>query len=125
MKFILPLPGGRSAGWTVLVALLLTSHSLLADVSKGAARQRQLLQTKPAGAATTPAKKPAQCGSCCPVNQSASETITLTTGTHIPKMSTKRGQITDGAQNVQVLDRKQLERTGAATVSDALRRLVP
>lgn len=125
MKCIFPLPGGRGAGWTVLVALLSASHALLADVSKGTTRQRQLLQTKPTGAVTTPAKQPAQCSSCCPANLSAGETIKVTTGNQIPKVSRKRGPITDGAQNVQALDRKQLERTGATTVSDALRRLVP
>lgn len=114
--------GGRFA---LLSVLLMFSLSAPADVLKGAALQRQLAQPKPGKVSAMPPADSGKCSACRPASQAGGETIVVTTGSHIPTVTRKRQQITGGAQNLQALDRKQLERTGATGVTDAVRRLVP
>jgi hypothetical protein len=125
MKSFLVRPAVRGGSYALLSALLLFSLSASADVLKGAALQRQLAQTKPHKMSATPRAESGKSSACRPANPAGGETIVVTTGSHIPKETRKRQQITDGAQNLQALDRKQLERTGATSVTDAVRRLVP
>jgi hypothetical protein len=48
------------------------------------------------------------------------ENVTITTGTHLKEKTKKRGEITTGRNNVIVLDREAMRRSGAATVRDVL-----
>lgn len=96
------------------------TSSVRAEVKKGAADQRRIANVNSTGARTPASARSNACAACCLADKRGSETIVLTTST-----SKKRLMITDSAQNVQVLDRKQLERTGASKVTDAIRPLVP
>ena len=53
----------------------------------------------------------------------ASEKKVVITGSLIPQKVDRHGSILNTAQNVYVIDREQMERYGAATTTDALRRL--
>ncbi|HAV61761.1 MAG TPA: hypothetical protein DCY13_05290, partial [Verrucomicrobiales bacterium] len=84
----------------------------------------------PAVAAAEKAAAPAvakknSCSECCPdrcySGEVESKTAVLTTGTHIPEKAKANDQITDSARNVRVIDRKAVERTGAANLTEALR----
>ncbi len=125
MKASPKLTVSRGAGAALLAAFLLTIQLAPADVARGAARQRELaLRNSVMREATSPAKG-AACANCCAANAMAGGSIVITTGSHLPVTSKRRQQITDSAQNVQALDRKQLERTGAGSISGAVRRLTP
>jgi hypothetical protein len=118
----------RAAAIGLFGTLIFANSAFPADVLKGAGLQRQLAggthgkTTKVVPAAGAKAR---QAGGSQPNSPEANETIVLTTGSQLPGASRKRLQITDGAQNVQALDRKQLERSGATSVTEAVRRLVP
>lgn len=118
-------PTARRASLVLLAVFLLMTSSVRAEVKKGAADQRRIAKVSSTGARTPASARSNACAASCPADKSGSETIVLTTGTHLPITSKKRLMITDSAQNVQVLDRKQLERTGSSKVTDAIRRLVP
>lgn len=118
----------RAAAIGLFGTLLLANSGFPADVIKGAGLQRQLAsgthgkttRVVPAAGKETPRDAASQ-----PTSPGPNETIVMTTGSHLPQTSRKRQQITDGALNAQALDRKQLERSGATSVTEAVRRLVP
>jgi hypothetical protein len=127
MKSMLLRPAARGGGFVLLVGVLvlLAGHPAPADIVKGAGLQRQLAQAKSSKTSAAPRTEAGRRPAGSPTNQAGDETIAVTTGSHIPTTISKRGQITHSAQNLQVLDRRQLERTGASSVSEAIRRLVP
>ncbi|HVU16285.1 MAG TPA: hypothetical protein VHD32_05150 [Candidatus Didemnitutus sp.] len=79
-------------------------------------------------AAETPAK-PAEKTAPAPAKpEKAEKTETKTvmlTGSNLPQKVTKVGRITDSAQPVTVITHDDLEKSGAISVSDALRKMVP
>jgi len=72
-------------------------------------------------AATVPAQKTAPKKATAP--QKSAEKQVLVTGSLIPRTVKRQGGIVDTPQNVYVLDREEMQRYGAATTADALRRL--
>ena len=58
-----------------------------------------------------------------PLAQAESDQRQVITGSHIPVKVKRYGRTADTVSLVYVLDRKDLERSGAANVGDALRRL--
>lgn len=107
-----------AASTTTLVVFALGTSVVRADETKGASRLTQL--SRAGATSTTDASKASCLTVCCDSTKQS-----ITTGTQLPTRSKKRLQITDTAQNLKVLDRKQLDRTGSANVSDAVRKLVP
>ena len=114
------LPAGRLKLVTAATLLIFVFGTAIvrADETKGATRLMQLNRT---GVASAPSNSKSSCGAACCDSPKQS----ITTGTHLPTQSKKRLQITDTAQNLKVLDRQQLDRTGSANVADAVRKLVP
>ena len=107
-----------AASTATLVVFALGTSVVRADDTEGASPLTQLSR---AGVTSTAEGSKASCLTvCCDSTKQA-----ITTGTQLPTRSKKRLQITDTAQNLKVFDRKQLDRTGPANVSDAVRKLVP
>lgn len=108
----------RGASAAALAVFAFGTAIVSADDTKGASRLTQL--SRAGGTSNSAATKTSCSTSCC-----GSSKQSITTGTQLPTQSKKRLQITDTALNLKVLDRKQLDRTGSANVSDAVRKSVP
>ena len=99
---------------------------LLVAISTRAADQpaeSSLKKAKPA--AIVPAKKEMNAAkSPATTNQvERSESKTVITGSLIPRKVKRHGGIVDTPHNVYIIDRGEIERYGASTTADALRRL--
>jgi outer membrane cobalamin receptor len=96
--------------------LALGIPSAQADDTAAAAKKGRAARAKAVAEAKTK-------GQPKPSTKAGSEPRQVITGSHIPQKVKRYGRVADTVSLVYVLDRKDLERSGAANVGDALRRL--
>jgi len=104
--------------------LMLPIITARGDAPKGSARQRLLAQR---AAAPPASERPLRRVGKEPTEGKKArfpETVVVRTGSNLPSNARKWLQITDGNRNLIVLDRQQLERSGAASLGEAVRRFV-
>jgi hypothetical protein len=80
-------------------------------------------EAKDTAATKAPAPKSAKDGSAqATVKKEAKEKNVVLTGSYLPRDVRRAGVVTDGPNAVYVVDSKMIQRSGAATLSEALRR---
>ena len=94
---------------TLAIALGLASQVLASDEAKDS-KQPKAKQTEKPKVQSQVAQTP----------QAGSETTNVLTGSYIKQKIRRQGMITDGANNVVVIDQKTIERSGASDVKQLL-----
>lgn len=109
----------------LLALASLIAFSSLLSVQAGQERETTTAQ-KPAAkekSAATAKKAPAPAVAAKSEMKAEAATKVTLTGSRIPRSVRQRGAITDTASPVIVITRQELDRSGAMTLADALRRL--